>query len=178
MVAAARAALRENPDVLVIDDPMSPELIELALDAAGAGLLVFLSVTAGSTMSALVRLIDQFPPDKRKAVQTVLAARLRGAVAQVLLRKTGGGRVAARELLLATSAVAGLIAEGKIAQLAGAIDGGRKHGMVPLNDALIALVRSSGVDVREAYRKAGDRAELLALLKRDGVDISFAERLA
>ena len=178
LVAPARAALRENPDVLVIEDLMSPDVIQLALDAAGSGLLVFLSVTAGSTISALMRVIDLFPPDRRKAVQAALAERLRGAVAQVLLRKAGGGRVAARELLLTTSAVAGLIAEGKIAQLAVAMDSGRKHGMVPLNDALMAFVQSGTVDVREAYRKADDRAALLALLKRDGLDISFAERLA
>jgi len=177
-VNVARAALRENPDVLVIEDLNSPEVIQLALDAAGSGLLVFLSITAGSTVSALERIVDLFPPERRKAVQAVLAERLRAAVSQVLLRKVGGGRLAARELLLTTTAVASLIAEGQIAQLPVAIDSGRKLGMVSLNEALVGFLRSGLIEPREAYRKADDRAGLLALLKRDGVDTSVVDRLA
>jgi twitching motility protein PilT len=99
-------------------------------------------------------------------------------VAQVLLRKSGGGRVAARELLLNTPAVASLIAEGKHVQIPLALESGRKHGMVPLNDALVAFVHSGAVDAREAYRKAFDRDGFLNLLKREGIDTSFVERLA
>jgi len=177
-VNVARAALRENPDVLVIEDLNSPEVIQLALDAAGSGLLVFLSVTAGSTVTALERIVDLFPPERRKAVQAMLAERLRAAVSQVLLRKVGGGRLAARELLLTTTAVASLIAEGQIAQLPVAIDSGRRLGMVSLNEALVGFLRSGLIEPREAYRKADDRAGLLALLKRDGVDTSVVDRLA
>ncbi len=96
----------------------------------------------------------------------------------MLLRKTGGGRVAAREVLLNTSAVANLIAEGKTSQLPMAIDSGRKHGMVALNDALVAFVQGGIVDSREAYRQAADQQGFLALLKRQGIDTSFVERLA
>jgi twitching motility protein PilT len=131
-------------------------------------LLVFLSVTAGSTTSAVMRLIDLFPPDRRQAVQAVLAERLRGAVAQVLLRKSGGGRVAAREVLLATSAVENLIAEGQFAPLAVAMDSGRKHGMVPLNDSLLGFAQAGAVDAREAYRKADAALRL-------GADISCSK---
>jgi twitching motility protein PilT len=177
-VNVARAALRENPDVLVIEDLTSPEVIQLALDAAGRGLLVFLSVTAGSTVSALARVIDLFPPERRKSLQAVLAERLRGAVGQVLLRKIGGGRLAARELLLSTDTVSSLIAEGQLSQLPVAIDSGRKVGMMSLNEALLGYVRNRVVDVREAYRKADDRAGLLALLKRDGADTSVVDRFA
>ena len=92
--------------MLVLEDAGSAEVIQLALDAAGSGLLVFVSVTAASTIGAIMRMLDWFPPERRPAVQAALAERLRGAVAQVLLRKTGGGRVAARELLLTTTAVA------------------------------------------------------------------------
>jgi twitching motility protein PilT len=99
-------------------------------------------------------------------------------VAQVLLRKAGGGRVAARELLFNMPSVAALIAEGKVGQLPLAIDSGRKHGMVPMNDALLGFVQGGAVDVREAYRKAYDRAALLELMKREGIDTSFVERLA
>jgi twitching motility protein PilT len=111
-------------------------------------------------------------------VQLGLAEHLRGIVAQVLLRKSGGGRVAAREVLLNNSAVANLIAEGKTSQLPMAIDSGRKHGMVALNDALVAFVQGGIVDSREAYRRTADQQGFLAQLKRQGIDTSFVERLA
>ncbi len=90
-------------------------------------------------------------------MQLSLAHGLRGVVAQVLLKKIGGGRVAAREVLLNTPAVRSVLAEGKTSQLPLAIEGGRAHGMTPLNDALVGFVQSGAVDVREAYRHAADR---------------------
>ena len=174
----AHAALRENPDVLVIEDFGSPEIVTLALEAAQSGHLIIGALTAHTAMDAVDRIIDQTPPDRRPKVQLGLAESLRGIVAQVLLRKTGGGRVAAREMLLNTSAVANLIAEGKTSQLPMAIDSGRKHGMVALNDALVAFVQGGIVDSREAYRQAADQQGFLALLKRQGIDTTFVERLA
>ncbi len=178
IVTAARMALRENPDVLVIEDLRSPDVLQAALDAAGSGLLVFVSVTAASATAALERLVDLCPSEQRRNVRAALAEHLRGVVAQVLLRKAGGGRLAARELVLNTNAVAALVSDGQIAQLPRAIDSGRKLGMAPLNDALVAFVQSGAVDVREAYRKADDKVGLLALLRREGIDTSFVERLA
>jgi twitching motility protein PilT len=178
VVAQARLAMRENPDVLVIEDIRSPEVLQVALDAAGSGVLVFISVTAPSAAAAVERLLDMVPVERRGPVQALLSETLRGVVSQVLLRKTGGGRVAARELMLATGEVTGLVSEGQAGQLPQAIEHGRKHGMVPLNDALVAFVQSGAVDVREAYRKAADRPGLVALLKREGIDTSFVERLA
>ena len=178
LVAVARAALRENPDVLVIEDLRSPEILTVALEAAQSGHLVIGALTARTTAEAIDRVIDQTSPDRRPKIQLALAEALRGVVAQVLLRKTGSGRVAAREVLLNTSAVANLIAEGKTSQLPMAIESGRKHGMVPLNDALAAFVESGSVDSREAYRRAPDQPGFLSLLKRQGIDTSFVERLA
>jgi len=178
LVAAARAALRENPDVLVVEDFGSPEMVALALEAAQSGHLVLGALTAHTATDAVDRIIDQTPPERRAKVQLGLAESLRGIVAQVLLRKTGSGRVAAREVLLNTSSVANLIAEGKTSQLPMAIDSGRKHGMVALNDALVAFVQGGIVDSREAYRQAADQQGFLALLKRQGIDTSFVERLA
>jgi twitching motility protein PilT len=177
-LTVARGALRENPDVLVIEDLRSPEIVSLALEAAGAGRLVIAAISANTAVSAIARLIDQFPPERRNQAQLTLAEALRGVAAQVLVRKTGGGRVAARELLLNTAAVASLIAEGNLMQLPAAMESGRKRGMVPLNDALVAFVQSGAVDAREAYRKAFDRDAFLALLRREGIDTSFVERLA
>jgi twitching motility protein PilT len=178
LLLVVRSTLRENPDVLVIEDLRSPEIVAVALDAAESGHLVIGALTAHTTTAAVDRIIDQTAPERRPKVQLALAGALRGIVAQVLLRKTGGGRVAARELLLNTSAVANLIAEGKTSQLPMAIDSGRKHGMVPLNDALAGFVQSGTVDTREAYRLAFDRQGFLSVLKRQGIDTSFVERLA
>jgi twitching motility protein PilT len=178
LVAAARTALRENPDVLVIEDLRTPELLNVALAAAESGHLVIGSLSAHTTTAAIDRIIDQTTPERRPKIQLALAEALRGIVAQVLVRKTGGGRLAAREVLLNTSSVANLIAEGKTSQLPLALDSGRRYGMVPLNDALVAFVQSGVVDAREAYRHASDRPEFLNQLRREGVDTSFVERLA
>jgi twitching motility protein PilT len=178
MLTGARAALRENPDVLVIDDLKTPDLVAVALDAAESGHLVIGAITAHTTSAAIGRLVETAPYEKQTQVALSLSEALRGAVAQVLLRKSGGGRVAARELLFNMPSVGALIAEGKISQLPLAIDSGRKYGMVPMNDVLLAFVQSGAVDPREAYRKAYDRVAFLDLLKREGIDTSFVERLA
>jgi twitching motility protein PilT len=177
-VAAARAALRENPDVLVVDDLVSPHMVPLLLTAASDGLLVFVSITAPTTADAVQRFIELAPPEMRKAVQSSMSETFRGAVSQVLVKKTVGGLVAARELMLATAPVSRVIGEGQLGQLPLVFDGGRKVGMVSFTDALAEFVRSGTVDVREAFRKAPDREQLLDRLKRDGVDTSVVERLA
>jgi twitching motility protein PilT len=139
---------------------------------------VLASLPGSSTIGALDKLIESFPADRRARARTSLATSLRGVVAQVLLRRVTGGQVAAREVLLNTPAVSQLVLEGKTSQLPVALDSGRRHGMVPLTDSLAAHVREGNVHAAEAYRKAIDRAALLAQLKREGVDTSFAERLA
>jgi twitching motility protein PilT len=176
-LTAARAALREDPDVLVVDDLASGPMVPLLLQAATEG-LVFVSITAPSTIDAVERFVDLASADMRAAVQAAMADTFRGAVAQVLLKKAGGGRVAAREVLLATAAVTRVISDGTSGQLQAALEGGRRHGMVPLFDAVAGLVQSGVVDVREAFRKSPDRGRLLAGLKREGVDTSLVERLA
>ena len=178
MLAAARLALREDPDVLVLDEVRSRELMDVALDAAARGHLVIGGFPAASAGSAIDRIIDLYPPDLRGSVQSSLAQNLRGVIVQALVRKIGGGRVAAREVLLNASAVRGLLAEGKTSQLPQAIEGGRVHGMTPMNDALVGFVQSGAVDVREAYRRAADRPGFVTLLKRQGLDTSALERYA
>ena len=131
-----------------------------------------------TTFAAIDKLIELYPAERRAQTQTSLATALRGVVSQVLVRRQRGGRMAAREVLLNTPAVAALIQDGKTAQLPLAIESGRRHGMMPLNDSLAALVRDGTVHVSEAYRKALEKESLLAALKREGIDTSFAERLA
>jgi twitching motility protein PilT len=174
----ARAALREDPDVMMIEELKSGDLVSAALEAAESGRLVLASVPAVSTIGALERVIELLPADRRAKGRASLATSLRGVLAQVLLRRVTGGRVAAREILLNTPAVSTQVLEGKMFQLPIALDSGRRLGMMPLTDSLAVHVREGTVHPGEAYRKALDRAALIAALKRDGVDTSFAERMA
>lgn len=178
LLAIARSALRENPDVIVIEDLSSAEMLQFALDATTSGVLVIASVTTSSTTAALTRLLELVPADMRPAVESLMGERLRGAVAQVLLRRVGGGRVAAREVLLATPAVASAVASGQTADLPKVIESGRKHGQVSLTDSLVALLRAGTIDLREAYRKADDRDAFVAALKRENLETALLERLA
>ena len=176
--AAARAALREDPDVLVIEDLRTGGLMNVALEAAASGHLVIGGFSAHTAAGAIDRIIDMYAPENRRHVQLALSDTLRGVIVQLLLRRVAGGRVAAREVLLNTPAVASVLAEGKTSQLPMALEGGRRHGMVPMNDSLVGLVQNGTVDSREAYRHSTDRQGFLALLKRQGLDTSFVERLA
>jgi twitching motility protein PilT len=178
VLAAVRAALREDPDVLVVEELRSPEVVAAVLESAESGRLVLAGVRAPASAQAVERLMNQVLPDQRADALMALSTSLRGVVAQVLLRKRNGGRVAARELLLNTPAAAAVLAEGKLFQLGAALESGRKLGNVPLNDSLVALIRDASVDPGEAWRKAYDREGLLTLLKREGIDTSFVERLA
>jgi twitching motility protein PilT len=178
IAAAARAALREKPDVLVIADLRAPEAITVALDAARAGRLVFGAIAAPTASAAVERLVDVFAVDRRPQVRALVAGALRAVVAQVLLERPGGGRVAARELLINSPAVGKLIVDGTMSQLPVAIEAGRRLGMRTMIDALGALVRDGNIDAAEACRRAPDRAALIVALRRDGVDVSDLERRA
>ena len=149
--------------MLVIEELRTGALMNVALEAAASGQLVIGGFTAHTATGAIDRIIDLYAPEHRRQVQMALADTLRGVVAQVLLRKIGGGRLPAREVLLNTPAVSSVIAEGKTSQLPMAIEGGRRHGMMPLNDALVGLVQS-GVGRRRAKPTATspDRAGFLA----------------
>jgi twitching motility protein PilT len=177
-VAAARSALREDPDVLVIEHLTAAPMMNVALEAAASGRLVIAGFTAHNATEAVDHAINLYAPEYARQIQLALADNLRGVVAQVLVPKLGGGRVAARELLLNTRTVAGVIAEGKTSQLPMAIAAGRRVGMTTLADTLLFQVQNGIVDVRDAYRAVGDRAAFVALLKREGVDTSALERLA
>jgi len=178
LLNAARAALREDPDVLVIEDLRNAELMDVALEAAASGRLVVAGFSAHNATAAIDRIIDLYAPEERRQVQIALANSLRGVVVQTLLRKIGGGRLPAREVLLNTPAVSSAIAEGKTSQLPMAIEGGRRYGMMPLNDTLVGLVQNGSVEAKEAYRRSPDRPGFLAALNRQGLDTSFVERLA
>ena len=174
---ALRTAMREAPDVIVIDGAMNADIASIALRAAAEGHLVVASVTAPTTPAVLERFIGFFDHDSSE-VRQMLGEHLRGVVFQALLRKTGGGRAAAREVLVNVPSVASLIGGAHFDQIASVLNSGRRVGMVPLNDALLGLVQSGALDVRQAYRKSPDQGELLDMLNKAGFDTTFAERLA
>jgi twitching motility protein PilT len=175
---AAWAALREDPDALVVDDLRAAGAVEAILEAVSSGRFVVAAVTAHGAADGLYRFLSLVPPDARSEVRLTLSGVLRAVVSQVLLRKSGGGRVAARELLLNSPQVADLVASGQLEQVPAAQEAERDAGMIPLADALMAFVQSGVVDAREAYRQAVDRPGLLGALRREGLDTSFVERLA
>jgi twitching motility protein PilT len=175
---AARAALRENPDVLVIDDLDGPDVTLAAFEAAAHGALVIVAVAGGSTAGAIAHLLDLVPAEHRAEARAQLASSFRGALAQVLLRKAGGGRQVARELLLGTGLVARVLQDGQLSELPAVFETGRRFGMATLTDALTGYVQAGVVDIREAYRKAPDRGRLLAGLRAAGVDTTLIDRIA
>jgi twitching motility protein PilT len=162
----------------VIEDLRAPEALVAALDAARAGRLVFGSISAPTAPVAVERLIDAFPADRRSQVRASLAGAVRAVVAQILVPKAAGGRIAAREVLLSSPAVRKVIIDGAFSQLPIAIESGRNLGMRTMVDALGGLVRDGIVNLAAACAAAPDRAALISALDRDGIDISGVERRA
>jgi len=170
---ALRAALREDPDIILVGEMRDLETVSIAIETAETGHLVFGTLHTTTAASTIDRIIDQFPADRQAQVRVMLAESLRGVIAQTLCRKTGGGRVAAREILLSIPAVSNLIREGKTFQIPSVMQTNRRAGMVTLNDALMELVESRQVDSKEAYMKAVEKAGLAQALKAKKFDTGF-----
>jgi twitching motility protein PilT len=170
---ALRAALREDPDIILVGEMRDLETVSIAIETAETGHLVFGTLHTTTAASTIDRIIDQFPADRQSQVRVMLSESLRGVIAQTLCKKIGGGRVAAREVLLSIPAVSNLIREGKTFQIPSIMQTNRKVGMITLNDALIELVDGKQVEPREAYMKAVDKAGFTGLLKARRHDVSF-----
>jgi twitching motility protein PilT len=170
---ALRAALREDPDILLVGEMRDLETVSIAIETAETGHLVFGTLHTTTASSTIDRIIDQFPADRQSQVRVMLSESLRGVIAQTLCRRIGGGRVAAREILLSIPAVSNLIREGKTFQIPSIMQTNRKTGMVTLNDALMELVDSKQVDPKEAYMKAVEKSGFAASLKAKRHDVSF-----
>jgi twitching motility protein PilT len=163
---ALRAALREDPDILLVGELRDLETVAIAIETAETGHLVFGTLHTTTAASTVDRVIDQFPADRQAQIRVMLSESLKGVIAQTLCRKIGGGRVAALEVLIATGAISNLIREGKTFQINSMMQVGRANGMVTLNDALFDLVSKKLVEPEEAQAKAVDKAGFEALLKR------------
>jgi twitching motility protein PilT len=170
---ALRAALREDPDIILVGEMRDLETVSIAIETAETGHLVFGTLHTTTAASTVDRIIDQFPPDRQSQVRVMLSESLRGVIAQTLCKKIGGGRVAAREILLTTPAVSNLIREGKTFQIPSIMQTNRKTGMVTLNDALVELVDAKLVEPKEAYMKSVEKSGMLAALKAKRHDVSF-----
>jgi twitching motility protein PilT len=168
---ALRATLREDPDIVLVGEMRDPETIMLALETANTGHLVFGTLHTNNAVSAVDRVIDNFPADQQSQVRSVLSDVLKGVVAQTLVKKKGGGRMAALEVLVVTVAVANLIREQKTVQLPGIMQTSKGLGMSLLNDELAHLVDTHKVDMDEALSAAADKEDL-ARRYRTGITLS------
>jgi twitching motility protein PilT len=169
---ALRAALREDPDIILVGELRDLETVAIAIETAETGHLVFGTLHTTTAASTVDRVIDQFPSDRQAQIRIMLSESLKGVIAQTLCRKIGGGRVAALEVLIATGAVANLIREGKTFQIPSIIQVNRAVGMVSLNDALMELVNKKLVEPAEAMAKAVDKGGFDSLLKRAGFNLA------
>jgi twitching motility protein PilT len=170
---ALRAALREDPDIILVGEMRDLETVSIAIETAETGHLVFGTLHTTTAASTIDRIIDQFPADRQSQVRVMLSESLRGVIAQTLCKRMGGGRVAAREVLLSIPAVSNLIREGKTFQIPSVMQTNRRAGMVTLNDALMELVESKVVEPKEAYMKSVERQGFAAALKAKRFDTSF-----
>jgi twitching motility protein PilT len=167
--AALRAALREDPDIVLVGELRDLETIAIAIETAETGHLVFGTLHTTTAISTVDRIIDQFPPDRQQQIRVMLSESLKGVVAQVLCPKIGGGRVAAHEILLGSHAVASRIREGKTFQLASVMQTSKQQGMVTMNDSLLSLVQRRLVDPKQAYLKAVDKTNFSNMLRQAGI---------
>ena len=167
--SALRAALREDPDVVMVGELRDLETIAIALETAATGHLVFGTLHTSSAIGTIDRIVDQFPADRQQQIRVMLADALKCVVSQVLLKRIGGGRVAALETLFITPAIANLMREGKNFQIPSAMQTGRSYGQRLMNDALVDLIQSHKVEPMEAYLKCPDKETFIAACKRAGI---------
>lgn len=152
---ALRAALREDPDVILVGEMRDLETIRLALTAAETGHLVFGTLHTSSAAKTIDRIVDVFPAAEKDMVRSMLSESLRAVISQTLLKKKDGtGRVAAHEIMIGTPAIRNLIRENKVAQMYSSIQTGQAHGMQTLDQCLIELVRNNVVSTEEARARA------------------------
>jgi twitching motility protein PilT len=173
--SALRAALREDPDIILVGELRDLETVSIAIETAETGHLVFGTLHTTTAASTIDRLIDQFPADRQEQVRTMLSESLKGVVSQVLCKKIGGGRVAAREILLVTPAISNLIREGKTFQIPSIMQTSKRLGMITMNDTLLDLVEQKLVEPKEAYMRSVDKGSFVNQLKAKGFDTSFVE---
>jgi twitching motility protein PilT len=152
-----RSALREDPDVILVGELRDLETIRLAMTAAETGHLVFGTLHTTSAPKTIDRIIDVFPGEEKAMVRSMLSESLRAVISQTLLKKVGGGRVAAHEIMVGLPAIRNLIREDKIAQMYSVIQTGAAHGMQTMDQCLLNLVNRGLITKQDALAKAQDK---------------------
>ncbi len=173
---ALRAALREDPDVVLVGEMRDLETMAMAIETAETGHLVFGTLHTSSAHGTVDRIINQFPAERQSQIRMMLADGLKGVVSQMLCKKIGGGRAAAMEVMIASASISNLIREGKTFQIPSIMQSGKKLGMCLMNDSFLDLVKRQVVKPEDAYAKTADKAALLGLFKRNDVDVSWAPK--
>lgn len=166
---ALRAALREDPDIVLLGEMRDLETIAIAMETAETGHLVFGTLHTSSAPSTIDRIIDQFPTDQQNQVRTMLSTSLKGVIAQMLCKKKGGGRVASLEVMMGVPAIANLIREGKIFQIPSVMQTSRNIGMRMMNDSLFEVVKSGKVTPEEALSKSIEKTTLQTMFRQAGI---------
>ncbi len=164
--AALRGALREDPDIILVGEMRDLETIQLALEAASTGHLVFGTLHTTSAPKTVDRVVDVFPANQQAQIRTTLSESLKGVIAQNLFKRIDKkGRCAALEVLVVTYAVSNLIREAKTHQLPSAMQTGKKFGMQTLDDAIMELLLKKWISPEDAYDKSIDKQKFVQFLK-------------
>lgn len=170
-----KAALREDADIVLVGEMRDLETISLALTAAETGLLVFGTLHTNNSRKTVDRMIDVFPADQQSQVRTMLAASLRGVVAQLLMRRSDSpGRVAVNEILICNNAVSAIIREGATQKLQDVIVAGKGQGMQFMDDAIWNQLVAGAVSPHEAYMKAIDKHRFKPFLPEEEAELAIA----
>jgi twitching motility protein PilT len=163
-VMALRAALREDPDVVLIGEMRDTETMQAALTIAETGHLVFSTLHTNSASQSIDRIVDAFPADQREQIRTQLASMLRGIISQRLLPQIGGGRIPAVEVLIGSNAVASNIRDGKTHLIDSVIQTSKDIGMIPLESSLAELVQAGAITLETAKEFALRETELMRMV--------------
>ena len=170
---ALKAALREDPDIVLVGELRDLETIAIAIETAETGHLVFGTLHTSTAPSTVNRIIDQFPAEQQAQIRMMLASSLRGVISQTLCKRMGGGRIAAHEILVANVAVSALIREGKTHQILSCMQTGAKDGMKLLSDVLVEYVQAGLVSPEEAYLKCVQKDDLMSKLANAGIRVDL-----
>lgn len=166
---ALRAALREDPDIVMVGEMRDLETTETAIETAETGHLVLGTLHTSTAATTIDRIIDQFPAERQGQVRTMLAASLKGVICQTLCKRAdGGGRVAALEIMVVTHGISANIRDAKTHQIPTSIQTGKSLGMQLLNEDLVRLVKERTIEAEEAYLKAIDKTDIANKLRTAG----------
>ena len=171
---ALRAALREDPDIVLVGEMRDLETMEIAIETAETGHLVFGTLHTNTAATTVDRIIDKFPADRQNQIRTMLADSLKGVIAQTLCKRIGGGRIASAEILVVTPAVAANIREGKTHQIPSLMQTGRNVGMCTFADDLLSLVKRGIITPEEAYVNAIDKPFLQKKFSEEKIELDLS----